>query len=459
MAKSFNKLAYNSLDEFVYGSAPNPVKTKGGLIIGGGEIYPEVNFTLPPLDINEGTMPQIIEIYKEMINGVLKRAKELYVPGIVIELELLPPMTVNPKWGIEVNKVVRSVMFEYEVKYGLKSALRITPNDVREINRPPIMRSGRIWESMLETFEGCARDGADFLSIESTGGKEIHDDALVNADLKTVLFSLGVLGVRDMRFLWQNISRIARETNSISAGDSACGFGNTAMVLSERGFIPKVFAAVVRVATVARALVAFEEGAVGPSKDCAYEGPYLKAIAGVPISMEGKSAACAHFSPLGNIAAAVADLWSNESVQQVKLLSDMAPIVSTEQLIYDCRLMNVAKNKGQAVNFRDLLTESDAKYDPQAYVLRPDVVFDISKELVKISDPFLRTKRSAEIAIEKIRKAIDNKEIYIEDREYAWLDIMSEQIEDIPEDEQKFWHEIKSELDMDKFIPSEYGLE
>ena len=459
MAKSYNKLAYNSLDEFVYGSAPNPVKTKGGLIIGGGEIYPEVNFTLPPLDINEGTMPQIIEIYKEMINGVLKRAKELYVPGIVIELELLPPMTVNPKWGIEVNKVVRSVMFEYEVKYGLKSALRITPNDVREINRPPIMRSGRIWESMLETFEGCARDGADFLSIESTGGKEIHDDALVNADLKTVLFSLGVLGVRDMRFLWQNISRIARETNSISAGDSACGFGNTAMVLSERGFIPKVFAAVVRVATVARALVAFEEGAVGPSKDCAYEGPYLKAIAGVPISMEGKSAACAHFSPLGNIAAAVADLWSNESVQQVKLLSDMAPIVSTEQLIYDCRLMNVAKNKGQAVNFRDLLTESDAKYDPQAYVLRPDVVFDISKELVKISDPFLRTKRSAEIAIEKIRKAIDNKEIYIEDREYAWLDIMSEQIEDIPEDEQKFWHEIKSELDMDKFIPSEYGLE
>jgi methanol---5-hydroxybenzimidazolylcobamide Co-methyltransferase len=459
MAKVYNKLAYNSLDDFIYGYAPNPVKTKGGLIIGGGEIYPEVNFTLPPLDINEGTMPEIMGIYKDMINGVLKRARELYVPGIVIELELLPPMTVNPKWGIEINKVVRSAMFEYEVKYGLKSALRITPNDVREINRPPVMRSGKIWESMLETFEGCARDGADFLSIESTGGKEIHDDALVNADLRTVLFSLGVLGVRDMKFLWQNIDRIAKATNSISAGDSACGFGNTAMVLSERGFIPKVFAAVVRVATVARALVAFEEGAVGPSKDCAYEGPYLKAIAGVPISMEGKSAACAHFSPLGNIAAAVADLWSNESVQQIKLLSDMAPIVSAEQLIYDCRLMNVAASKGQAVNFRDLLTESDAKYDPQAYVIRPDVVFDISKELVKISDPFLRTKLSAQIAIDKIRKAIDNKEIFIEDREYAWLDIMSEQIEDIPEDEQKFWHEMKSELDMDKFIPGEYGLE
>lgn len=47
----------------------------------------------------------------------------------------------------------------------------------------------------------------------------------------------------------------------------------------------------------------------------------------------------------------------------------------------------------------------------------------------------------------------------IEDREYAWLDIMNEQIENIPEDENKFWYEIKDELDMNKFIPSEYGLE
>ena len=38
------------------------------------------------------------------------------------------------------------------------------------------------------------------------------------------------------------------------------------MVLAERGMIPKVFAAVVRVATVARALAAFEEGAVGHLK-------------------------------------------------------------------------------------------------------------------------------------------------------------------------------------------------
>ena len=66
-----------------------------------------------------------------------------------------------------------------------------------------------------------------------------------------------------MKFLWKNISDICKANGSLPAGDSACGFGNTAMVLAERGMIPKVFAAVVRVATVARALAAFEEGAVG----------------------------------------------------------------------------------------------------------------------------------------------------------------------------------------------------
>jgi methanol--5-hydroxybenzimidazolylcobamide Co-methyltransferase len=87
------------------------------------------------------------------------------------------------------------------------------------------------------------------------------------------------------------------------------------MVLAEQKLIPRVFAAVVRVAAVPRSLVAFEMGAIGPSKDCAYEGPYLKAIAGVPISMEGCTAACARLSPVGNIARAVCDCWSNESVQ------------------------------------------------------------------------------------------------------------------------------------------------
>lgn len=84
------------------------------------------------------------------------------------------------------------------------------------------------------------------------------------------------------------------------------------MQLAGQKMLPEPLAAVVRAMSAPRALVAFEQGAKEPSKDCAYEGPILKAIAGVPISMEGKSAACAHFRPVGNIASAMCDLWSNE---------------------------------------------------------------------------------------------------------------------------------------------------
>ena len=35
----------------------------------------------------------------------------------------------------------------------------------------------------MSSFDLCAQAGADLLSIESTGGKELHDDALLNGDL------------------------------------------------------------------------------------------------------------------------------------------------------------------------------------------------------------------------------------------------------------------------------------
>lgn len=169
---------------------------------------------------------------------------------------------------------------------------------------------GGYWDAMLELFEQSAAAGAEFLSIESVGGKELHDDALVNGDLRAVLFSLCVMGVRDMMFIWDHIVAITAKHGVHAAGDTACGFGNTAMVLAERKMIPRVFAAVVRAVTAVRSLVAYECGAVGPGKDCGYENPVLKAITGCPMSMEGKTAACAHLSPMGNLAAATADLWS-----------------------------------------------------------------------------------------------------------------------------------------------------
>lgn len=458
--KIYNDLAYKSLDEFIYGSAKSPVTCKNGLVIGGGQILPELNFTLPQMLITNETIPEVLRQYKSITEDACKRAKELYAPGFVVEIELLPPATYNPEWGIEITRTVREVMFDYEAKHGLKSVMRITPVDIREDRESIHMWKGRHWESVLRTFEGCAKEGADFLAIESIGGKDIHDDAVMFCEITKSLFALGVLGARDMSKLWSAIVDIAERTGSIASGDTACGFANTAMVLADRGYVPKVFSAVVRVMSAVRSLVALEEGAVGPHKDCGYEGAYVKVITGTPISMEGKSSACAHLSPLGNIAAAVADLWSNESIQNIKLLGGMAPTVSMEQLIYDCRLMNEATVRGreQTLLMRDLLTDSDSRFDPQAYVLRPDVVMNISREIVKEKGHYNRTKRAALVAIDELRKAVTDNKVIIQERELTWLDTMENQLNAVPQDEQEFISKMVEENESEKFVPGKYDL-
>ena len=280
-----------SIEEFVYGRCPRPVTLKNGLTIGGGEVYPELNFTLPGMLVTTETMPDVCREYTQMITEAAQRAVELHAPGLVVEFELLPDLTLQPEWGAEITKIIRATLDKAQAEHGLIVGLRVTLNDIR-------------------SFELCAQAGADFLLVESTGGKEIH--------------------------------AISRQYGVIPAGDSACGFANTAIVLAEQHSVPRGWAALIRVMSVARSLVAFERGAVGPNKDCAYEGPYIKANTGCPISLEGAEAACAHLSPIGNIAKVVPDLWSNESVNNVRLLSAMAPTVSLEQLVYATRLMNVA---------------------------------------------------------------------------------------------------------------------
>ncbi|MBW7937954.1 MAG: methanol--corrinoid methyltransferase, partial [Candidatus Omnitrophica bacterium] len=296
MNSATRNLAIHSVNEFIFGKAPHPVECGRGVRIGTGVVIPEINFTLPPVDINPDTWPDIRCQYQEMIEGVCRRAVDLDVPSLLVEFETLPPMTVHPPWGVEITRILSETLRRYHDKYGLKNALRLTPNDNRDHERPPLMRRGKYWDGMVELFHAASDAGADLLAIESTGGKEVCDEALMNADLRTLVFALGVLAARDMEFLWKEIVKACREGNMVPSGDTACGFANTAMVLANQKLVPKVFAALVRVASVSRSLVAYEMGAVGPSKDCAYEGPYMKAIAGVPISMEGRSSACAHLT-------------------------------------------------------------------------------------------------------------------------------------------------------------------
>ena len=252
--RDFHQLAYTSLDDFVFGKALNPVTLKNGMVIGGGEVYPEINFTLPPMMITQETMPEVVRIYREIITGVSERAVDLYVPGFVAEVELLPPCTWNVSWGVEVTKNLLEILDEFQAKHGIRTALRTTVIDVREGRDLEHMYHGKQWENVLSAFRENARAGADLLAIESIGGKETHDEAVLYCDIRKAVFALGFLGVRDIHRLWTEVRKIADETGAIASGDTACGFANTAMVLADRKMIPRVFAAVDRVVSVVRSL-------------------------------------------------------------------------------------------------------------------------------------------------------------------------------------------------------------
>jgi len=456
----FDKLAIQGANDLRFGVAPRPLTTRRGMTIGGGVVYPELNFTLPPMFVNESTMPDVRQHYQQIISGALQRAVELEAPGVVIEFETLPPMTENPTWAVELTRILLEGIDQAQSRHGLKSVLRITPNDTREMERPPRMRSGRLFEAMMETFEGCAAAGAELLSIESVGGKEVHDDALVMGDIRGVIFALCIMGVRDMRFLWTELGKVARRHSARCAGDTACGFGNTAMVLADQKMIPRVFAAVVRAVSAVRTLVCYECGAVGPGKDCGYENPILKAITGFPMAMEGKTSACAHLSPLGNIAAACCDTWSNESVQNIKLLGGMAPTCYLEQLIYDCRLMNQALADGPeaTLTYRKWMVSSDAGLDPQAYVLTPASCIAIAQAIVRSPNAYAAGKAAALTAVGLMRQAHEGGTLKILPREVPWLNRIQEAVEALPSTEDQFIAEMMGTVDITKFVPADYGL-
>ncbi|MGA2748355.1 MAG: methyltransferase MtaB domain-containing protein [Verrucomicrobiota bacterium] len=456
----FESLAIPGSAELTFGLAPKPVTTRSGMVIGGGTVYPELNFTLPSIKIDASTMPEVRRNYEQIIEGALRRAAELEAPGVVIEFETLPPMTEHPAWGLDIVNILLEGMQREKDRSGLKSALRMTPNDNREFERPPLLRQGPYWDSMLELFDSSAAAGAELLSIESVGGKELHDEALVNGDLAASIFSLCILGERDMRFLWTHLQKIAVNHGVKCAGDTACGFGNTAMVLAEQKMIPRVFAAVVRAVTAVRTLVAYECGAVGPGKDCGYENPILKAITGYPMAMEGKTSACAHLSPMGNLAAACCDTWSNESVQNIKLLGGMAPTCYMEQLAYDCRLMNTARSHGKesARQLQRWLVESDVATDPQAFIISPESAVELARAIVTSDSHYHAGAAVARKAVELLRTAHGKGQVRIAANEVAWFDIMQDTLDDLPESETEFIAGQLALADRSRFLPREYGL-
>jgi len=457
--RKYSTLAIQNQDQLLYGVCPHPLECGLGLVIGGGSVFPEVNFTLPPMNMTDETWPEVVAHYEQMAEQILRRVASLAVPGIVLEFELLPPMTERPEWGAELTALLKRHLQAYYDKHHLAAALRVTPTDIRDRLKPPLMRTGQAWERLNRSLELCAEAGADILSIESIGGKEVHDQALMYGDFPGIVFALGVLAPRDMSWLWGEMGDIcARHPGVVPGGDSACGFANTAMQLAHQKMLPEVLAAVVRAMSAVRSLAAFEQGAVGPSKDCAYEGPVMKVITGYPISMEGKSASCAHFSPLGNIAAAMCDLWSNESVQNVRLLSGNAPEVFTELLTYDCRLMNTAAaSEGGALQMRNWMTVSDEWLSPQAAVLSPDATMKIATAIVGADTPYHRTLAAGRAAVEILKSGVAQEKLHLSRKEQQWLTRIEDALDALPKEEEALIHDMEAQYGS-LYDKQSYGL-
>jgi len=388
--------------ELVFGRAKRSLSYGVGLEIGSGHVVPELKYFTKSASL--GKIEGIKDEFVQITSDVLERASELAVPSLQLETEFTFVETSRPAMVGEITSAQRGMLEDHCREHGGAAALRATIADMRDPRREGFDPASRM--KMIESFEAAASSGADVLSIESEGGKDVFNHAVVRQDLAGVVFSLGVLAPIDMRRLWKDIVSIAARSGVIPGGDTACAFGNTALRLAGgvgQMTISHVFAAIVRAMCAGRSLVAYEEGARGPGKDCGYENVIVKAITGCPMSMEGKTSASAHSSLVGNVAAAACDLWSNEQVQNDRMFSGSAPQVFLEMLHYDTKLMNQAQKDGKAMILRDLLTDSDKFSDPQAFVLAPDVAWRIGEAITSESgDPYRRAIKAGEKALDLI---------------------------------------------------------
>lgn len=458
--RNFPYMATKSWEELLPGISKFPLRYGRDLEIGSGTVVPEIKY-FPRRDLERETETLMSE-YRDITDSILKRATNLGLTSIQLETEQSFLVTKNPKLGREITNLQKTIIDKYSDEYGIKCGLRVTIADIREPKNG--IRESREVTQMFESFESAAESGADVLSIESTGGKEVFNYSLIRQDLEGVLFSVGVLGSLDMEFLWKEIVKIAKKHGIVPGGDTDCAHSNSAMIMAE-GLIPPInishtFAAVVRAMGAARSLVAYEQGATGPGKDCGYENVIIKAITGYPMSMEGKSSASAHSSLVGNVAAAACDLWSNEQVENVKLYGGWAPQVFTEILGYDALLMNAAAKRGLLSQIRDLLTAANPE-DPQVTVISPEIAWKIGHAITEHpNDYYLRSKNAALEAIKAIRETSSNRNPKIVSSENRVHKNIEKFLEDAPADYSTFLNRTLAKYvgKIENFSPKNYGL-
>jgi len=454
--KLSDAMVYSDPEEMIFGTAAKPVTTKSGLVIGGGEVIPEI--ITHPRPGKERSLKILLREFERMNADALERCVVVGHPHIVIENEHVFQMTHNPHWGEDVAAQTVHQIDQYREKYGLLAAYRATIADIRKPDMMDLRNSDRTLE-IFDSLRACAKY-ADIVSIESMGGKEIFDYSIIRNDVVGLLFSQAVLGGRDMEWLWNHIVEIAEENDCIAGGDSDCARSNTAMFLAG-GFIskdvPHSLAALSRAIGAGRTLVAYECGATGPGKNCAYENPIIKAVTGVPISTEGKTSACAHMDLCGNVIAAVCDLWSNEAVEYHNMFGGSTAAVFAEMLGYDAAAMNAAVALGFQKEYQACLVNSDRYRSVHGFVLSPDTAWTIGRAIVDNNESMYARARAAAMICGE-RMLADRQLRFTAFEQESLLGYLKE-LESLPTKEEDFIDIcLRKYAKVKGFRPESYGL-
>jgi len=462
----FKKMEYSSADEMVFGEAKYPLSYGLGLKVGAGSVVPEINFA--PRPGTEKTPESLTKEYVEYITkDIMERAVTLGFPAIQLENEWIAQMGENPsKMAKPIVAGQKELMQKFHEEYGIACAIRHTVADPRlheEGLRFGMDKKRDYPEKIIEGFEVAAANGADVVSIESVGGKEIADYAVVRQDIRGWLFGIGYLGSLDMEWLWPQIVEVAKKHNVVPGGDTNCAGANTAMFMAG-GYldkdIPRTFSAVTRAIAAARTLVAIECGATGPDKDCGYEGPILKAISGRPSAQEGKGAQCAHCDMMGNLIAQVCDLWSNESVEYHPEFGGSSVQCWLSVIGYEASLMNAAKQLKQDKVLRDVYVASDRFRSPEAFILAFDNAYKIGQAIVEVGDNYyLRAKAAGLKAAELIQESNKQGKLQLSAQERDTLEKILTDLRALPDEEGKFvdWA-LKEYANVPAFNPKNYEL-
>ncbi len=455
--KKITKMAYSSGAEMMFGTAKKPVTTKRGIVIGGGYVHPEL--VAHPRPGSEKTMKTLLREYERANGDALERMVIIGHPTIQVENEHVFQMTHNPKWGGEIAAQSAKQMDEYLEEYGLKASYRSTIADLRKPDMVH-MRTSDYTMEVIESFKECSKH-ADVVSIESMGGKEIFDNAIIRNDIAGIIFGIGVLGAIDMEWMWTQIVEIATGNNCIPGGDTNCSEANTAMFMAgglTSKDVPHVIAALARAVAASRTMVAYECGATGPTKDCAYEDPIIKAMTGVPIATEGKVSACAHSDLAGNIIMAVCDLWSNEAVEYHDMFGATTTSVFAEILGYDCAMLNTALELGYQEQMKEILVNSDRYRDSHSLVVSPDNAWEVGNAIV--SNRGTSNYASARAgAIKAGQIILGDAQMKLTALEKDALETAMEDMEALPDAEGDFIDQCLDKYkDVKGFNPDSYGL-